>query len=95
MKRACFNISVIIIIALLANSVIINCQDSIDNKMKLLDLKLQLLDSKLELLDSKIKTWESKPEELDIKLEELDDVNQVTSNADFPDAVIEKYNQQS
>ena len=73
MKRTCFNISIILIIALSANTVIINCQDSIDNKMKLLDLKLQLLDSKLELLDSKIKTWESKPEELDIKLEELDD----------------------
>lgn len=72
MKKTCFNIPVILIIALSANSVIINCQDSIDNKMKLLDLKLQLLDSKLELLDSKIKTWESKPEELDIKLEELD-----------------------
>ncbi len=29
------------------------------------------------------------------KLEELDDVNQVTSNADFPDAVIEKFHQQA
>ena len=48
------------------------CQDSIDNKMKLLDLKLQLLDSKLELLDSRIESWEDKPKKIDRKLEEMD-----------------------
>lgn len=48
------------------------CQDTMDERSRMLDVKLQLLDSKLELLDAKIKLWEAKPKELDVKLDEID-----------------------
>ncbi len=72
MKTLSFKIDLILILLFITNSININCQDSIDNKMRIIDLKLELLDSKLELLDSKMKTWEVKPEELDIRLNDLD-----------------------
>jgi len=72
MRKLYFKIWLVLIIAIMANSFSIRCQDSIDNKIRIMDLKLELLDSKLELLDSKMKTWETKPKELDLRLSDLD-----------------------
>ncbi len=65
-------IIIMLIIALVLKSAVLQSQDSIDNKMKLLDLKLQLLNSRLELLDSKIKSWESWPLEMEGRLADID-----------------------